>query len=49
MASDYAISEQVHRGVRSRVSRATELSTGEQVVLKESTAEVPLSVAAARL
>ena len=47
--SDYAIGEQVHRGLRSRVSRATQLSTGAQVVLKESAAELSLSAAAARL
>lgn len=49
MGSDFVISEQVHRGVRSRISRATQRSTGQKVVLKESTAEVPFSVAVARL
>jgi len=47
--SDYQIGKQVHRGLRSRISHATQLSTGERVVLKESTADVPSSAAVARL
>ncbi|MFT3925386.1 MAG: AAA family ATPase [Myxococcales bacterium] len=39
----------MHRGVRSRILRATQRSTGEPVVLKESAGEPPHALALARL
>ncbi|MFT3927753.1 MAG: AAA family ATPase [Myxococcales bacterium] len=48
MRSRYQIQQQVHRGPRSRVSRATHVSTGEQVILKQNATDVPISAAFAR-